>query len=135
MRDQDVPQEGNATLAGERKAVYALGEDGRYRVVPSAGWNVEETVTTLAIAGFEEQAREALARVRAGASAPLEYHMYRRRMDVQTLAQSTGLFQWRVRRHLRAGVFQRLRPALRRRYADALGMTEAELATLPPDAE
>ena len=26
MRDRDVPQEGNATLAGLRKAVYAVAE-------------------------------------------------------------------------------------------------------------
>jgi hypothetical protein len=134
MREKDVPQEGNATLAGARKAVYALGEDGKYRAVPSAGWKVEEAVTSMAIAEFEAQAQAALARVRAGQSAPLEYHMYRRRMDVQTLAQSTGLFRWRVRRHLRADVFPRLSPALRARYADALGMTAAELASLPPDA-
>ena len=29
MRERDVPQEGNATLAGHRKAVYAVGDDGR----------------------------------------------------------------------------------------------------------
>lgn len=131
MRENEVPQEGNATLAGHRKAVYALGEDGHYHVVASAGWEVEETVTSQAVAEFEAQAADAHARARAGTASPLEFHMFKRRMDVQTLAQCTGLFGWRVRRHLRPAVFARLRPALLQRYADALGLTVDELARLP----
>lgn len=133
MRADEVPQEGNATLAGGRKAVYALGEDGKYRIVASAGWEVEEIVTSQAVAEFEAQAQAALERARAGLSAPLEYHMYRRRMDLTTLAQSAGLLRWRVRRHLRPEVFRRLKPKLLQRYADALGMTPSELTTLPLD--
>ena len=41
MRERDVPQEGNRTLAGHRKAVYAIAEDGKLRLVPSRGWEVE----------------------------------------------------------------------------------------------
>ena len=72
MRERDVPQEGNATLAGT--------------------------------------------------AAPLEYHMYRARMDVAMLAQTVGLWRWRVRRHMRPQVFARLPLRLRRRYAEALGI-------------
>ena len=31
MRVEDVPQEGNATLDGQRKGMYAVGKDGRKR--------------------------------------------------------------------------------------------------------
>jgi len=131
MRVDEVPQDNSATFAGGRKAMYALGEDGKYRIVPSSGWEVEETVTTMAVAEFNEQAEQALARVKAGQSAPLEYHMYARRMDLQTLAQTTGMFRWRVRRHLKPNVFARLPDKILIRYADALGMTVAELRRLP----
>src|SRR3954471_12881241 len=76
MRERDVPQEGNATLEGKRKAVYAVGDDGRLRIVQSAGWEVEETVTRQALEELERRAQEALVRANAGQSSPLEYHMY-----------------------------------------------------------
>jgi len=66
---------------------------------------------------------EARARVLSGESSPLEYHMYRARMDVELLSQTTGLWRWRVRRHLKPKAFARLPPALKRRYAEALGIS------------
>src|SRR3954469_9983199 len=118
MRERDVPQEGNATLAGHRKAVYAVGDDGKLRIVPSRGWEVEETVTRQAVEDLEQRARDARERARTGAGSALEYHMYRARMDVALLSQTTGLWRWRVRRHLRPGAFERLPSAIKRRYAE-----------------
>ncbi len=45
MLDSEVPQEGNSTLGGHRKAMYARGADGKLHIVQSAGWEVEEIVT------------------------------------------------------------------------------------------
>jgi len=123
MRERDVPQEGSRTLAGHRKAVYAVADDGKLRLVPSRGWEVEEIVTRQAVEDLERRAEEARARVLAGQSSPLEYHMYRARMDLELLSQTTGLWRWRIRRHLRPAAFARLPPALRRRYAEALGVS------------
>ena len=122
MRDRDVPQEGNATLDGRRKAVYAVAEDGRLRIVPSSGWEVEEIVTRQAVEDLERRAQAARARALSGDASPLEYHMYRARMDVTLLSQTTGLWGWRVRRHFRPRVFERLPQRLRLRYAEALGI-------------
>ncbi len=129
MEKDQVPQEGNVTLRGERKAVYALGEDGHYTLVPSAGSKVEETVTTQALAEFVRLRDEARERVNAGQASPS--HMYDKRMDPPTLAQSVGFFTWRVRRHLKPKSFRRLRPAQLQRYADALGIEPETLTTLP----
>lgn len=125
-----VPQEGNATLGGHRKAMYARGADGRMVLVPSRGWEAEEIVTTQAVDALVALARQARARVLAGTSAPLEYWMYDRRMDVALLAQASGFWQWRVRRHLRPEGFARLSLAQRQRYADALGMPVDAIGTL-----
>jgi hypothetical protein len=130
MRERDVPQEGNATLAGHRKAVYAVADDGKVRLVASRGWEVEEIVTRQAIEDLERLAREALERCRAGLTSPLEYHMYRARMDVSLLSQTTGVWRWRIRRHFRPQVFTRLSPALRQRYADALGVSPEALGRI-----
>jgi len=122
MRERDVPQEGNSTLAGHRKAVYAVAEDGKLRLVPSRGWEVEEIVTRQAVEDLERRAGAALARARRGEISPLQYHMYRARMDVELLSQTTGLWRWRIRRHFKPAVFARLPLAVRQRYAAALGI-------------
>ena len=127
MRERDVPQEGNATLAGHRKGVYAIADDGRLRLVSSRGWEVEEIVTRQAVEDLERRAMQARARALAGESSPLEYHMYRARMDLELLSQVTGLWRWRVRRHLKPAGFARLSPALKLCYAEALGISSEAL--------
>jgi hypothetical protein len=122
MREREVPQDGNATLAGHRKAVYAVADDGKLRLIPSRGWEVEEIVTRQAVEDLERHAQEARTRVLAGRTSALEYHMYRARMDVALLSQATGLWRWRVRRHFRPEIFARLPLALLQRYAAALGI-------------
>ena len=77
----DVPQEGNATHAGQRRGVYARGADGRLGLVASRGWEVEEIVTLQAVKAFDDLAEAARERVCAGKASPLEFHMYRARMD------------------------------------------------------
>ncbi|MDR1424046.1 MAG: hypothetical protein LBI92_05525 [Azoarcus sp.] len=126
----DVPQEGNATHVGQHRRVYARGSDGRLGLVASRGWEVEEIVTLQATKAFDDLAEAARARGRAGSAAPLEFHMYRARMDEALLAQAVGLWRWRVHRHLRPEVFARLSPALRARYAAALGIDVACLETV-----
>lgn len=131
MDVDEVPQEGNATLAGLRKAVYARGADNRIVTVASAGWEVEEIVTQQAAQVFDTYTAAARARVQAGVSSPLEYWMYAQRMDLATLAQSSGIWRWRIRRHFRPAVFARLSPTLLDRYTGALGISRQTLSQLP----
>ena len=123
MRDNEVPQEGNSTLDGHRKAVYARGDDGKLHLVASAGWEVEEIVTRQAVEDLERLTEDARQRVLAGQTSPLEFHMHRVRMDVPLLAQASGIWQWRIRRHFRPAVFARLSPRLLQCYAEAMGIT------------
>jgi hypothetical protein len=123
MLEKDVPQEGNATLGGHRKAVYAVGADGKLRLVASRGWEAEEIVTRQAVEDLERRAADARRRALAGEASPLEYHMYRARMDLALLSQTTGLWRWRIRRHFRPRVFSSLSKEIRQRYAEALGIT------------
>jgi hypothetical protein len=111
--------------------MYARGADGRMVLVPSRGWEAEEIVTAQAVDALVALAQEARARVLAGTAAPLEYWMHARRMDVALLSQTSGFWQWRVRRHLRPAGFARLSPRQRQRYADALGLSVDALGRLP----
>ncbi|MEO8343136.1 MAG: hypothetical protein ABI536_04890 [Gallionella sp.] len=127
----NVPQEGNKNLAGHKKAVYAKDADGHIVVVASNGWEVEEIVTSQAVAEMQSLADTARQNVLNGLSAPLEYWMYARRMDLLLLAQTTGIWRWRIRRHFRPVIFAQLSDRMLTRYAEALGMTIQELKHLP----
>jgi len=127
MLDNEVPQEGNTTLGGHSKAVYARGADGKLHMVKSAGWEVEEIVTKQAVDDLNRLAADARQRVLAGQTSALEYHMHKARMDVPMLAQTTGLFQWRIRRHFRPDIFAGLSDALLARYAGVMGVSVEQL--------
>ena len=127
MLDNEVPQEGNSTLGGQRKAMYARGTNGKLHIVPSAGWEVEEIVTRQAVEDLDRQAEDARQRVIAGQTSALEFHMHKARMDVPLLSQVTGLWQWRIRRHFRPAVFQGLSTRLLKRYGEAMGLSIEQL--------
>lgn len=131
MDMQNVPQEGNRTLGGHRKAVYARDAGGHIVAVASRGWEVEEIITSQALEQLQSLTETARQNVLNNRSSPLEYWMYARRMDLQLLAQTTGIWRWRIRRHFRPGIFSRLPPRVLARYAEALGLTIQELQHLP----
>jgi hypothetical protein len=131
MKIDEVPQEKNKTLDGVRKAVYAVDEDGSYTAVASDGWNAEEIVTSQAVEEFERLASLALEKTAKGLDSPLAYHMYKNRMDVALLAQTTGFFQWTIKRDFKIEVFKKLGEKRLQSYADVMGIEVSELTTLP----
>lgn len=132
MNESELPQEGNATLAGGRKAIYARGADGVVKPIPCAGWEVEEIVTRQALEALERQAEEARQRCLKGQASPLEYHMFKARMDLPLLCQTTGMWRWRVRRHFRPEVYAKLPEQVLRRYSEAMGIPVDALRQVAP---
>lgn len=130
MDINNVPQEGNRTLGNHRKALYAKDSDGKIVLVPSRGSEVDETVTLQAINRMNALAEDAKARVLAATTSALEYWMYARRMDVALLSQTSGIWQWRIRRHFDPQRFRQLPPRLLAQYAVALGISPAQLQSL-----
>lgn len=126
-----VPQEGNRTMGGHKRAMYARDKDGRIIIVASRGGEVDETVTLQALERIHEQTEEAKARVQAGRSSPLEYWMYAQRLDLPQLSQVTGFWQWRIRRHFDPQRFTKLSPDILERYAHVMGITVEQLKRLP----
>src|SRR5690606_35429157 len=81
----------------------------------------------LAVAQLEEQEAQALAEWQSGQASPLKCLMYRYRLDEPALAQITGFWQWRIRRHFRPAIYRRLTTKQLARYAEAFGLDVAEL--------
>lgn len=126
-----VPQEGNRTMGGHRRAMYARDKNGRMVIVPSRGGEVDETVTLQALERIHDMTEEARARVLADKTSPLEYWMYAQRLDLPQLSQVTGFWKWRIRRHFRPEIFARLQAEILQRYADVMGITVEQLRRLP----
>lgn len=123
MKLDEVPQDaGDSKYGGHQKLLYAVDEQGEYREAHSAGWDAENYATGLALQALEQQARQARADWQAGRVSVLPYLMYRYRMDELALAQCTGLWRWRIRRHFRPGVFAGLPQTLLQRYAQAFSL-------------
>jgi hypothetical protein len=131
-----VPQDASPTYGGLRKLLYAVDDQGKYTGVQSSGWEVESFSTELAVSEFNRRRDDAWQRARDGNASALEYHMFRNRMDFDTLVMVSGIWRWRVRRHFKPQVYAKLSDKLMSRYAEALNVSVAELKTLPnkPDS-
>lgn len=131
MDTSSVPQDPSPTYEGQRKLLYAIDENGEYTGVHSAGWEAETFATLTAVAELDRLREDAWARARAGQTSALEFHMFDRRMELDTLAATTGLWKWRIRRHFDMRRFARLPERILRRYADAMGISVERLRAVP----
>jgi len=130
MKVNEVPQD-ITYYEGERRACYALNDEGKYLIVTSTGWKDEAVVNGLAVDELAAALEDTRKAVLAGVKSPLCYHMERRQMNPAILAKTAGIAAFRVKRHFRPEIFARLKPALLDRYARALAVSRAELRTVP----
>ncbi|HID81660.1 MAG TPA: hypothetical protein EYH06_01545 [Chromatiales bacterium] len=135
MKKNEVPQDKSHALAGETKTIYALDESGKVGATETSGWDVEDIVLDQALEELQRHAEDALVRAQAGKTSPLEFHMYKQRMDLPMLAQATGQFQWQVRRHFDPRRFAKLSAKKLNRYAEVLDLTVDVLKELPEKHE
>ena len=71
--------------------------------------------------------------VKKGAASPIAYYMELHKMDMPILASYVGMWQWRVKRHFKPGVFKGLSETILKKYADAFNITVAELKNFKTD--
>jgi hypothetical protein len=127
---KQVPQDNSHTYGGHKKLLYATDEQGEYMGVSSTGWEAETIATDSALELLQQQQADAWQRAQHGETSPLAYYMVYRRMDVALLAQTSGFFQWRIRRHFRSSVYAGLSDKVLMRYSEALGLEITTLKTL-----
>jgi len=134
VETHSVPQDPSPTYEGQRKLLYAVDDKGEYTGVQSAGWEPETFATLTAVAELDRLRDDAWSRALAGQTSALEFHMFDRRMELDTLAATTGLWKWRIRRHFDVHRFAKLPESVLARYADAMGITVERLRAVPPRA-
>ncbi|HYA15560.1 MAG TPA: hypothetical protein VEF33_14580 [Syntrophales bacterium] len=131
MKISEVPQDDTKTMHGERKAMYAVDDQGRYTQTTTKGWEAEEIVLNQVISEFEEKAGETATRARNNQTSPIEYFMYKNWMDPLTLAQAMGLYRWQVKRHFKPCVFKKLDNKILAAYARLFKISVDELINFP----
>ena len=121
MKKINIPQEDNETTDGQRKVMYAPNDKGDFQRF-KYGSSVEEYATLVAVNEYEVLKKESLLNIKAGVSSPIEYFMYQNRMDLPTLASIIGMFQFRIKRHLKAKYFKKLNDKILSKYALAFNI-------------
>jgi len=135
VKVNEVPQDNTVEYyKGVKRACYAVDEKGRYVIVSSNGWEAEELVNGLAVKELAVNLEKTRKTVLAGEKSPLAYHMERRQMIPDILGKTAGIAVFRVKRHLRPEIFDRLKNPVLERYAKALAITMEELKTVPEES-
>lgn len=134
MNKDEVPQDASF-LEGHRKAAYAVDEKGNYVVVPSKGYEAEVAATAVALYEVDRAVQQAWEQVKRGEVSPLAYHFAVRQWPLSLAAAELGVSRLRLWWHLKPSTFAGLSAAWKKRYCDALALSEAQLATVPDAPE
>ncbi|WP_321366852.1 hypothetical protein [uncultured Desulfuromusa sp.] len=130
MKKEDVPQEFGLN-AGCQEVNYAVDAEGRYTLEQSTGWEVKTIALQQAWDAIADQLRQVLVDIDAGKKSSLAYYMVKNQMDTALLAQYSGVSRWRVKRHLKPAIFNKLAADKLAPYAELFGVNVDQLRTVP----
>ncbi|MCP4976730.1 MAG: hypothetical protein GY931_11255 [Maribacter sp.] len=128
MKKSDVPQDkSNLESANIKDMYYALDDNGNYITELSTGWNPKTIALDNAIKEIEERVENAKKRVLNNETSPVEYYMELHKMDLTILSSYVGFWKWRVKRHFKPSVFNKLKTKTLQKYADVFDITIKQL--------
>ncbi|HEA19583.1 hypothetical protein LCGC14_1622460 [marine sediment metagenome] len=128
MKKEEVPQDkSHLEKANAKDLVYAVDENGNYTTALSTGWQPKSIALDNAILEIEERTAAAKARYLKNESSPIEYYMELHKMDIPILASYMGMWQWRVKRHLKPSVFHKLSAKTLQKYAEVFEISIEQL--------
>lgn len=122
MKLEDIPQDDSKIFRGQRKVIYAT-RNGKFEAGKSSGWEAEEFATGQAVDELDQLTEAALTAVKNGEKSVIYYLMFKYRYDLQSLAQTTGFWQWQIKRHFKPEVFETLSEKKLDKYRNAFGGT------------
>jgi hypothetical protein len=127
MKKSEIPQDEGPLKGWTREVCYAKNEDGKYERALSTGWSVKNDALDSAWDEVNKSVEDALEQVRKGKVSPIFYFMELKLMDIGVLAQYTGFWKWRVKRHFNPIRFKKLSDKVLKRYADVFEMSIEQL--------
>jgi hypothetical protein len=122
MHKKDIPQDKDDSLYeekfGDGLLKYVLDENNHYTSGLSSGWSPEIIVLQQAMDDLEAEKSEVVEKVRNHLLSPIAYYAVLKRMDINVLSAYTGLMKWRIRRHYKPKIFDKLSTKVLTRYAN-----------------
>jgi hypothetical protein len=110
-----------------KKLMYAVGKDGKYTGVNSAGWEAENAAMKQAWDEVDTVLNETMEKVRSQELSPIAWYMQKNLMDIALLSKYAGKWQWQVKKHLKPEGFAKLDEAMLKRYAGIFNVSVEEL--------
>jgi len=130
MKTTDIPQDPSPLDKFTKEVCYAVGEDGKYVVGLSRGWQVKADALGIAWEDAEARMNEALQKIQSGEASPILYYMELNLMDMPTLSAYTGFWQFTIKRHLKPSVFKNLSNKKLQQYAEVFDISVDELKNM-----
>ena len=131
MKKDEVPQDkSNLESANFKELCYAVDENGDYTTVNSSGWDPKKIALDNAIEDINQRVENAKTRVLNNQTSPIEYYMELHKMDITILASYVGLWKWRVKRHFKPAVFNKLSQNVLQKYADVFEVSIDQLKNI-----
>lgn len=128
MKVKDVPQDDANMLQGKfMEPVYSLDDNGNYKTVPSVGWDPKNAVMQEAWDNVNEKVAIACKAVIDGKYSPLAYWIEKNIMDVGLVAKYMNMWKFKVKRHLKPAIFNKLDNETLERYAAVFNITREKL--------
>lgn len=118
MEKKDIPQDPSLLDNFTTEICYAVDENGRYTTRQSRGWEVKSTALDVTWQDIENKVKQTKQRVTNGEISQLQFFMDLRIMDVAMVAAYTGLWKWKVKRHLKPKTFNKLPEKTLQKYAE-----------------
>lgn len=133
MEKDKVPQDEGITAGITREVQYAVDENGKYVKTFSKGWEPKNIVNDLAWEDIQEMVDEADEKIKAGKASPIMHFMAQNQMNITLLADYVELSKWKVKRHLRPKVFNKLKKEQLEKYAKIFNISTDELVNFKPE--
>ncbi|MCQ2191561.1 MAG: hypothetical protein MJZ23_01695 [Paludibacteraceae bacterium] len=132
MKVEEVPQDlkfFQGTVVSD--VCYAVDADGNYQAVLSKGWDVKADALQTVLDDIDEQCEPIRQQVLRHEVSPLAYHMEKNLMDIDMLADNSGIAKRKVKKHMEYDEFMKLGADVLQTYAETLRITVDELKTVP----
>jgi len=127
MEEESNPVYKNQAYGQFREMLYSYGANGKFE--KNVGFHGEADRVTLQQAWdlFNDRIEAARRKVQAGEASPILYYIEKTLVTPMDLSMTTGIMIWRVKRHLKPKVFNRLSEKTLKKYAEAFNITLDQL--------
>ncbi len=128
MKKEEIPQDrSNLETAKFKELCYAVDDEGQYVTAQSTGWDPKTIALDNAIKDIYERVEIARQKVIANQTSPIEYYMELHKMDLSILSSYVGMWKWRVKRHFKPSIFNKLKNRTLEKYAEVFEISVNEL--------